>query len=218
MAEPPDRAIGRLAVIGDVHAADGRLERALRTAAALAPDRIACTGDIVDGAGSVERCCALLRDYDVACVRGNHDRWLFTGLMRFGRTATQLHTLSNADRQYLQALPATRVFPTERGSLLLCHGIGEFDLGKITSLDTPYALRSNRLLKEVIAQGHAVMVNGHSHEHLVVREGGLVIVNAGAIKEAESCGLLLLDVPANRVEWHSLAESPAAVAGQAIFL
>ncbi len=209
--------VRRLAVIGDVHAADDALERALRAANALAPDLIACTGDVVDGIGSVERCCALLRDHAVACVRGNHDRWLFSGLMRVGKKATQLQDLSARDRQFLQELPATRDLDTERGSVLLCHGIGDFDLGKITSLDTPYALQSNRLLTQVIDKGYAVMVNGHSHEHLVIRERGLVVVNAGTIKEPEPPGVLLLDFPGNRVEWHSLRVPAERVAEQALF-
>src|SRR5262245_37031413 len=145
--------VRRLAVIGDVHAEDERLELALRAASSLDVDRIACTGDVADGAGSVARCCALLREHSVACVRDNHDRWLFTGLLRDARNATQLRDMRAQDSEFLKNLPATLEMEMEHGSILLCHGIGESDLEKIGSYDTDYSLQSNRFLKAVMEKG-----------------------------------------------------------------
>jgi predicted phosphodiesterase len=204
---PQDTAMApltRCAVIGDVHAEHGRLELALQAAASLAVDAILCTGDVVDGSGSVPRCCALLRQYNVTCVRGNHDRWLFTGLLR-DLPATQLSELADADREFLRQLPPTRDIPTVAGLMLLCHGIGRHDLEKITSFDTDYSLSQNRFLQEVAdARRYRLMVSGHTHERLTTRVGELVVVNAGAIHRVPDAGFLLLDFAANRLQWHAI--------------
>jgi predicted MPP superfamily phosphohydrolase len=126
-------ALRRVAVIGDIHAEDALLGAALESISRdLGVDAIACTGDVVDGRGSVARCCALLRQYNVTCVRGNHDRWVFSGLLRDCAGATRLEDLSETEREFLSALPPTRDLVTPCGTLLLCHGIGSADLEKIT--------------------------------------------------------------------------------------
>jgi putative phosphoesterase len=197
----------RIAVIGDVHANDERLAAALERIDALQVDVVACTGDIIDGHGSVERCCALLRAHNVLCVRGNHDRWLFTGLLRDRVGATVRDRLSGEDQEFLQSLPSVRELATSGGTILVCHGIGRFDLERITRYETDYSLRVNRSLQEIIRSGkYRVMVNGHTHDRLVLRVGELAIVNAGAL-HLEDPGFVLIDVGRNVVQWHSLGAS-----------
>ena len=48
--------VRRIGLIGDIHAEDQLLERALELLAGRALDAILATGDIADGAGSVNRC------------------------------------------------------------------------------------------------------------------------------------------------------------------
>jgi predicted phosphodiesterase len=198
--------ITRLAVIGDVHAEDARLRTALDSIATMAVDVVACTGDVADGYGSVEACCRLLHEHQVACVRGNHDRWLFSGLLRDRPKATDPPRLSAEDCAFLRALPATRAFALHGGgSLLLCHGIGESDLDRVKPLHTDYTLLQNRAMHGVLSSGYRVMVNGHSHERLVRDLGGLTIVNAGTLAHAEDPGFVVLDFGANTLEWHAIS-------------
>src|SRR5678810_334167 len=68
--------LARAGLIGDVHAEDELLELALDYFEKQNVEHVLCTGDVADGAGSVVRCCTLLRQYSVQTVRGNHDRWL----------------------------------------------------------------------------------------------------------------------------------------------
>src|SRR6185295_16503678 len=56
--------LGKLGVIGDIHAEDRRLETALRWMKKLAVDRVLAVGDLADGYGDLERCCRLLREAD----------------------------------------------------------------------------------------------------------------------------------------------------------
>lgn len=196
--------IRRLAVIGDIHAEDERLAAALRIAEASGVDLIACTGDVVDGHGSAERCCSLLREHDVACVRGNHDRWLFTGIMRDLPKATRIEQLTPASQTFLRELPAWRDLETPAGRVLLCHGVGGFDLETVTAYHTDYALKNNERLQRVIAGGYRVMLAGHSHERLHLDVGRLKVLNAGALCQPESAGVLVLDFAGNLLQWVSL--------------
>ena len=203
--------MNRLAVIGDIHAQDARLESALTAIRTLNVDVVGCTGDVVDGPGSADRCCALLREYRVLCVRGNHDRWVFTGLLRDTPGATGLHQLTAEHQQFLKRLPPFLELPTAQGLMLLCHGIGTFDLEKITSYDTDYSIRMNRRLQDVVNAGkYRLMVNGHSHERLLMTVGHLRIVNAGTLNHRDDPGFALLDFDRNVVQWHSV-RSPHTV-------
>jgi predicted phosphodiesterase len=197
--------VRRIVVMGDIHAEDTRLAAALAVAADLRVDAIVCTGDVVDGSGSVEQCCALLRQHEVRSVRGNHDRWLFTGLLRDTTGATLLSSLRPDDREWLQALPVTRELQFDGGLGLQCHGIGSYDLEKITPYDTDYSLRTNKSLREVIDSGkYRLMINGHSHQRMRRRVADLVIVNAGALCHLDDPGFVLLDFPENVLQWHSM--------------
>jgi hypothetical protein len=50
----------RFAVLGDLHAEDARLERVLTWLSGQQVEALLSVGDIVDGAGSLDRCCELL--------------------------------------------------------------------------------------------------------------------------------------------------------------
>lgn len=196
----------RIAVIGDVHAQDERLFRALQAISRLRVDAILCTGDIADGSGDVNRCCTLLEHHDVLCVRGNHDRWVFTGMLRDRTGATQLASLTPPSEAFLRALPATRELETPAGVALLCHGIGEYDLERITEHDTEYSLRANPCLRDIReARRYRILMNGHSHTRLVREVPPLSILNAGTLKEADA-GFVEIDFERSRWRWHSLAE------------
>ncbi len=212
------RPVSRCAVIGDIHASDHALAVMLARITGLDLDAVFFTGDIVDGTGSVERCCALLRQHDALGVRGNHDRWLFTGLLRDRPDATRLEELTATDRAYVQDLPPTRDIAIPRGRMLLCHGIGVHDLERITRYDTGYSLEHNQALREVIDAGYRLMVHGHTHDRLVTRLGGFVILNAGAIHDEHEAGFLVLDFPRNTVTWNRIDASAAPGEEMPIFL
>ena len=72
--------IGRIGIIGDVHAQDDKLRQALGQLEKLGVDQIVCTGDLPDGTGDLEESCRLLQKEHVLTVRGNHDRWLLDGV------------------------------------------------------------------------------------------------------------------------------------------
>jgi predicted phosphodiesterase len=166
--------------LGDVHAEDRHLERALRRFEEERAHVILHVGDVVDGPGDVERCIALLDG--VIGVRGNHERWLLSGRMRNLPNAHRLEALSLPARAAIAAWPATRTVDTPLGPLLLCHGLGENDMAQLRPHDDGYALATNHaLLSRIDAGTHALLVGGHTHERMVRRIEGLIVVNAGTL-------------------------------------
>ena len=60
-----------LGIITDLGALRGALDRL----DALGVSKVVCAGDIVDGGDQPERVIALLREREIPCIQGNHDRW-----------------------------------------------------------------------------------------------------------------------------------------------
>src|SRR5262245_39177137 len=115
----------RAGILGDIHAEDQRLASALSYLTPMELDGIVCVGDIVDGRGDADRCCSLLMNHGVHCVRGNHDRLWSLGTPMGFDDDTPLDALSPEAVRWLASVPACRTFETPLGHLLLCHGLGE---------------------------------------------------------------------------------------------
>jgi len=202
--------VARWGLLGDIHAEDERLAAALAVFRADGVDRVLFVGDVVDGIGDVDRCCALLAAAGAVGVRGNHDRWLLADDMRGLPHAHARAELAPRSLAFLEAQPAVRELATPFGLALLCHGIGEHDMRRLTPDDDGYALEVNDALTELVeARRHALVVGGHTHLRMVRRFGELVFVNPGTLaRDAVPC-CAVLDLDARRVQFYEL-EDPAA--------
>ncbi|XXX81458.1 metallophosphoesterase family protein [Sorangium sp. So ce134] len=195
--------ISRFAAIGDIHAEDTLLSAALDTLARLDVEIILATGDLANGAGSLDRCCEQLQQRGVMAVAGNHDRWLLAPPP--GRRVPE-HAISAETRQFIAGLPRTRALSTVAGSLLLCHGMGEDDLAGVWPHHDEATLARNMALQELLRRAtHRLVVNGHTHEFMVRRLSGITIINAGTLRHDESPGFVVVDLEASRV-WRHLAD------------
>lgn len=191
------RAFARLGLIGDVHAEDEALELVLDDFARRGVGTVLCVGDLADGAGDLNRCCALLEERGVVTVAGNHDRWLLSGELRDVPSATTPRSLDARSRAFLDALPATRTFTTPYGNLLLCHGIGDDDMSSVKPDHLRHDLERNDALKRVLAGPRFDwMINGHTHRAMVRRVRHLTIINAGTLHRNDERRACLVDFPA----------------------
>jgi len=204
----------RLGLLGDIHAEDERLAAALRCFRDARVDSVLFVGDVVDGDGDVDRCCALLRDARAIGVRGNHDRWLVAGTLRDLPRAQRREELAPHSVALLESLPATRDVETPRGLLLLCHGVGDDDMQRLRPDDDGYALASNDALAALLASArYRVAVGGHTHERMVRRfaspAGDLVFVNPGTLARDASPCCAVLDFEADSVRFVDLEDPDA---------
>jgi putative phosphoesterase len=200
----------KIGLIGDVHQEHERLQTVLSYFEEQRVDPILCVGDLADGVGDLGKCIELLKASAVDCVLGNHDRWLLGGTMRDLPDALPVSSLRDQDRSFLSSLPRTRVYDTQRGRLLLCHGMGDDDMGALRPDDEGYALESNFALQELIVPGrYGLVVAGHTHHAMVRRINETVLVNPGTLRGDRGSGSAILDLSAGRVLL--LAVQPAGV-------
>jgi predicted phosphodiesterase len=173
---------GRVGLIGDIHAEDVLLERALDFLGERGVEMVASTGDVADGEGSVDRCCALLEDRRVVVVRGNHDRWFSKRTLRELPLATAPEQVASRSDELLARLPETVDLQTVAGRALLCHGIGRNDMSRVTPDDFGYAIEANDDLQRLVREGtYRWVLNGHTHRRMVRHFGGLTLINAGTL-------------------------------------
>ncbi len=198
------KTVTRIGVIGDIHAEDATLRDALHHFAELAVDLVVAVGDVVDGPGDPDVCCALLEEHGVVTVLGNHDRWYLGGEMRDLPGATPAGSLDAKSVGFLSSLPATTRIDTARQPIILCHGLGDDDMATVRPWDSGYDLDVNYALQDLIAQeGGAVVVCGHSHRRMVRTFDELTVVNAGTLlREHDPC-FAILDVGERKVAFYT---------------
>lgn len=191
-------SVRRLGLVGDVHTEDALLELALDFLSAAGVDSLACTGDISDGGGDLDRSCALLAERGVITVRGNHDRWLLSGEHAGLPDATR--EPSEATRAFLANLPETVSLSTPRGVALLCHGVGADDMAVLRPDTRGYALQCIPTLRELMLDPEvSYMLAGHTHRTMVRKFVGVTVVNAGTLHRRYSPGFCLVDFEAEEV-------------------
>jgi len=190
-----------IAAIGDVHAEDELLDRALEFCRERVESTF-CVGDIVDGSGDVNRCCKLLRENNVSSVRGNHERWLLKNEMRLFADVHYPEDIEKENLQWLRRLPSTLVFQSVRGSVLLCHGMGEDDMKTLLPTDRDHALSSNKELTKILRENkYRYVIKGHSHRRMVRRIDDVTFINAGTLLQKHGPGFCIIDFGQQKVQF-----------------
>lgn len=195
--------LAKIGVLGDIHAEDAFLEVALRFFEDAGVDRVMSVGDIVDGAGSVDRCCELLLGAGALAVQGNHERWFLAGTMRELPEATL--TVGAGARAFLASLPKTRRFETVAEPVLLCHGLGDDDMASVAPDENertiPHNFALDALLRADLAE---IVINGHTHRRSVWSYRRLTVVNAGTLYRKHQPCFLIVDLAAREATWFDL--------------
>jgi predicted phosphodiesterase len=117
-----------IAIISDVHSNLDALESVLRDIKRRGLNRILFLGDAVGYGPDPNNCVALLKRECEVLLAGNHDRAV-TGMTEieyfneFARVAIlwTVETLTEENKRFLAALPASKVFQTKTGDIFLVH-------------------------------------------------------------------------------------------------
>ena len=196
-----------IGVIGDVHAEEQFLSKAVAFLKSKNVDNILCVGDIVDGSGDANECCNILRREEILVVLGNHDQWLLKNEMRSLKEATQPDSLEVISQSFLSSLPSTIEFPTPHGLAILCHGLGKNDMARLTPDDYGYAIEANIDLQDLVrGRKYRYVINGHTHYKMVRHFGGLTVINAGTLKHEHEPGFLVIDFAQQFVQFYKFVE------------
>lgn len=206
---PLPAPLRRFAAIGDLHGEDVRLEFVLTWLSGQGIDTLLSVGDLVDGAGSLDRCCALLTARDALVVRGNHDRWLLEEPFAHEPGFLTCDTLL-----FLRALPVTRRLPTLRGDLMLCHGVGDDDMVRLHPPGRETSRAATDAVDILLADADLrLVVGGHTHQRMVrsfARQGGppLLFINPGTLHRRYPASFAVVDLERGRVEFHEVLGEP----------
>jgi len=204
------RPLERFALIGDVHAEDERLEVAIRIARDHGAEAILCVGDVADGFGDLARTIEILARERIRIVRGNHDRWFLQDAMR---TLVPVQYRS----EHPEAEAAARLWPpvleveTVRGTLLLCHGVGDDDFSFIKAHTHEDEVREMSAWSRLVrTKRYRFMAGGHTHDAMVRTIDGITILNPGTLKRDKQPCTSLVDMQAGEMRLFDLSaiESP----------
>lgn len=200
--------LSRIGAIGDVHAEDQCLDEILGYLASCDLDQVYCVGDIVDGIGSVDRCCELLNSHKVSTVLGNHDQWCMENINRGIANATAFTTLRDVSRAFLQSLPRTVTVKTVGGSAMICHGLGEYNMASVRPSDSTEEITDNLELWALYRnETLRFVINGHSHQPDLHHFDHLTIVNVGTLSRPNAACFAMIDFEESFVDFYRLSES-----------
>jgi putative phosphoesterase len=207
----PDK-LRRIGLLGDIHCEDLLLETALKFLQAEGVDVVCAVGDIVDGPGNANRAIELLVEHNVLAVRGNHERWLFTGEMRGLPDANSRFDLNAASWEFLPNIPVMRNFETVAGRVLLCHGLAEDDMAGVWPDESSLALHSNITLWRLVnSREYEFILNGHTHNRMVRSFDHVTIINAGTLYRKHDPCFCIADFEAGFVRFYDLGFDGKAV-------
>ena len=155
----------------------------------------------MDEPDDANKCCELLQQFDVRVVRGNHDRWILANEMRQLADADALSSLSESTRNYLEDLPLTLTFRIVAGELLLCHGLGNNDMARLTPDDYGYSLDMNKELQQLLRSDFRFVIGGHTHRSMVRTIKNVTFVNAGTLFHKHSPRFALVNFDTREVQF-----------------
>jgi putative phosphoesterase len=176
----------RIALLGDIHGNSFALAAVLAAARAARVEKLLITGDFVGYYFWPREVMDMLRDWDIAAVRGNHEDMLVEALSApaslekintdYGSGLNvAIETLTPAQLDWLCQLPHPRSFEFDGRSLLLCHG-SPWDVNQYVYPDA-----KTDLLESCAEPGHDWVVMGHTHYPMVEKVGKTVLVNPGSV-------------------------------------
>ncbi|MBM6593385.1 metallophosphoesterase family protein [Microvirga pudoricolor] len=173
------------AAISDVHGNSDALRAVLDDIDRIGITAIVNLGDHLSGPLAAREVADLLMTRDMACIRGNHDRWLVEmEPSAMGPSDRAAHRqLDPAHLEWLRGLPATGRYGRD---VFLCHGTPDSDTAywmEEASNGATLTLKPSDGI-EAIADGidAALILCGHTHIPRALRlRDGRLIVSPGSV-------------------------------------
>lgn len=178
-----------IAVLGGAHGDARVLDFALSRVADLGIHMILCTGNLAVGGGDGNAVIDTLRERGVACVQGEMDRLVVRALRKADSLRKRLdddvfdavmrahESLTNANVEYLRALPQRRDLVFEGKALCLCHGTVSSQSNTLAADDSIDRFRRQREVANA-----PVVVCGSDEDVFLKVVDDTLFVNPGALQ------------------------------------
>ncbi|MEO0565491.1 MAG: metallophosphoesterase family protein, partial [Chloroflexota bacterium] len=171
----------RIDIVSDIHAYLPSLQDALNHFKQEEVAHIICAGDLVDGGRDGEAVVSLLRQRQIPCVQGNHDRdafghqaWIRRSLRASGETSHPFR-LTSETTAYLSGLPTKVDLEFKGVTICLAHGTPDSN----TIYTFPDA-EADHFHEVASATNAEVIVLGHTHTPICVQYGARWVMNPGS--------------------------------------
>ncbi len=186
----------QIGIVSDIHGDIESLRTALRIFDSKGIDKIVCAGDLVDGEIHGDAVVDLLKNHDIPCVQGNHDRDAFAEqsllrrqLRKFGETEHD-YLLKSETIAYLSLLPLIYEFDVGDHKICIAHGTPESNTSYLFPESSPDKFHA--ATKQTDAN---ILILGHTHVPMFIQCDNKYIVNVGSVyrnrnEGLKTCGVL----------------------------
>ncbi len=161
----------RIGVVSDIHCNLDNFVCALEEMGQV--DAILCAGDAVYQYRFSNPIYDIIRKRGIHSVIGNHESIILSWQGQRLRSSGAIHPENLA---FLERLPTTLRLDLDGKRILMTHG-------SPWEPTYDYLLAGDRRLKRLAELGVDIVVLGHTHYPLVLREGPVLIVNPGSLEE-----------------------------------
>lgn len=175
----------KIGVFSDVHGHLAELHMTLKLLESLKVDKLVCCGDLVDKGNHSDAVVDIMREQDIPCVQGNHDKKAqFTWL-------SHAEPLKPSTIEYLTDLPISLDYEWEGKTIHVCHANPWHDASYYLYPNAPDFL-FNEVVKSVTAD---VVIMGHTHHPMSITFKNTLMINPGSIygnrdRNERTCGVL----------------------------
>jgi putative phosphoesterase len=188
-----------LGIISDIHSEADRLAEALQLLRDC--DLIVCAGDISDQSRFDARAVKLLFDAEVLAIKGNND------FAACGNPTIKKNVADKPEERWLQhlaGLPAHRSLRIDGLQVGLFHG----SLWDDPTIDFFHYVfpESARDIARIAGAGFDLVILGHTHRPMEMKQNGALIVNPGSCGCGSPPSCALIDTVSRDVEFRSLKQ------------
>jgi putative phosphoesterase len=167
-----------IAFISDVHANLPALEAVLDDMSIRGAKTIYCAGDILGYYTFPNETVRLLRDRNVNCIAGNHDRAVLVGVKSMNSIAAAAiswtrDVLSPSAYEFIRELPNSLHRPVEGVMTAVHHGSPRFV--------SEYVFEEHVSSELLDIAGAKLLVLGHTHMPYVVQFSSGTVINPGSV-------------------------------------
>lgn len=166
----------RIALISDIHANIVALEAVLKAIKHHLPDMILSLGDQVNLGPCPKETLALLREENVACLHGNHERYVLSAMTGDPDYAGANFAIPRYHASLLTAEEITFPKQLDIGGVTFCHAMPDDD--RFPVFDPALALP---LLREMHFDKPTHIICGHGHNPTHIRSGLVTIDSIGSV-------------------------------------
>jgi len=188
----------KIGVLADIHGDAKSLLIALDILKGYGVDYILCAGDLIEKGEEGDQVIALIQEYGIISVLGNHDEYATDDQLRHHLSTNTNHPqhttalLKDQTIHFLKSLPRKLDFQWEDTQVMIAHGT--------PWSNTTYLFSGSfqKLFERVTIEAQAnIVILGHTHEPMLVYINKVWIFNPGSVcgstaYGSSTCGLISL--------------------------